>query len=98
MIHSTILAGLLGLAIWGSVPAPRPPVPVRASNPPGILVPLEGDRAPAAEGRGPLAKAVCLLCLGALLSGGTSVAAVIVTALFNPELAFACGGICLGAF
>ena len=98
MIHSTLLAGILGLALWGSVPAPRPPAPVPASDPPGLLVPLERDHAPAVEGTGPLAKAVCLLCLGFLLSGGTSAAAVIVTALFNPELAFACGGICLGAF
>lgn len=98
MIHTTILAGLLGLAIWGSIPAPQPPAPVRGSDPPGILFPLEGDPAPAAEGRGPFAKAMCILCLGALLSGGTSVAAVVITALFNPELAFACGGICIGAF
>ncbi len=94
MIHTVVQAGMLALVLGMSSPLARPPAPVHAVARPGITQ----ERTPETVGAGPLDKAVCLVCLGLLLSGGTSVAAVIVTALFNPELAFACGGICVGAF
>lgn len=94
MIHTVVQAGMLALVLGMSAPLARPTAPVLPVEQPGIVL----ERAPDVVGAGPLAKAVCLLCLGFLLSGGTSVAAVVITALVNPELAFACGGICIGAF
>ncbi len=94
MLHTVVQAGMLALILGMSSPPARPAAPVQAVERPGIA----REHAPETVGAGPFAKAVCLFCLGFLLSGGTSVAAVVVTALFNPELAFACGGICLGAF
>lgn len=94
MIHTAVQAGMLALVLGMSAPLARPSAPVPPVEPP----PIAQEQAPVTVGAGPLEKAVCLICLGFLLSGGTSVAAVLVTALFNPELALACGGICVGAF
>lgn len=97
MFHTLVRTGFLTLTVWLPVAAAQTPKPVHISPPPAEVIAGQ-DLAATVEGAGPWAKAFCILCLGALLSGGTSVAAVLITALANPELTFACGGICVGAF
>ncbi len=97
MLHALDRTGFLTLTVWLPVAAAQTPKPVHTSLPPAEVLAGQ-DPASTVEGAGPWDKAFCILCLGALLSGGTSVAAVIITALVNPELTFACTGICIGAF
>lgn len=96
MFHTLVQVGLLALTLGSPLTPPSletPVIPIVQS-----VDPPPAPEAGAVEGAGFWGKLFCVGCLAALLSGGTSVAAVVVTALANPNLAFACTGICVAAF